>query len=137
MRGTASPLQYYLCIKPAEVIAMSELALFGIEVSLVLSSSLIVLIYIGRTLRNILTEICGTNERADFWVGFIKLTFFFLPLLIVLFVGGSISAETSLAEGARRFLTRLLLGELTTLSVIGFVLWRTIATKDRNVKKEG
>lgn len=116
---------------------MNELALFGFEIALVIGTSFLILLYIGKRLNNILTEICGTAERADFWTGFIRLTFLFLPLLIVLMFGSPTSPEVGAAETARKLLSRLMLGELMTLSVIGFVLWRTIAAMNRAPQEGG
>jgi len=117
---------------------MNELTLFGTELALVITTSIIVLIYIGKTLRNTLTEICGTSERADFWIAFIRLTFLFLPLLIVLFFGESACPQAAnRTETARKFLALLMFGELMTLSVIGIVLWRAIASMNGNSNKEG
>jgi len=59
-------------------------AVFGFGIGLTTILSLIVVIYLNRHVRNLLTDLCGTQERADFWRAFSNVVLFLLPLLFVL-----------------------------------------------------
>lgn len=106
---------------------MNGLILFGTEVGLSLVISLCIILYLGKLLRTILVELCGTADRAGFWMGFTKLMFMFLPLMIVLLfsAGDNIDTEHIISQ-IRNILSRVLIGELATLCMVGYVIWKSI-----------
>ncbi|MDH3975588.1 MAG: hypothetical protein OEV42_15020 [Deltaproteobacteria bacterium] len=116
---------------------MEDLVLFGLEVGLSLAASIFVLIYLGGLLKSILTDLCGTEERADFWLGFSKLIFLFFPLLVVIFSSNHSLASTGItSQMLRSIISKVILGELVTLSIVGFVLWMTISTTPQEKSQE-
>lgn len=106
---------------------MNTLIVFGAEVGLSLVISLCIIFYLGKLLRTILVELCGTADRANFWIGFTKLMFMFLPLMIVLLFSSSDNIDTDhIIPQIRNILSRVLIGELATLCMVGYVIWKSI-----------
>ncbi len=94
-------------------------AVFVIGLALTSVLSFIVALYLNRHIRNLLTDLCGTQERADFWRAFSNVILFLLPLLFVLNFHPddelwiwNLSAE----------LMRGLLGLVMTVLVLGIVI---------------
>ena len=117
---------------------MGDLILFGLEVGLSLSASIFVLVYLGGLLKSMLTEVCGTEERADFWLGFSKLVFVFFPLLVVIYAGNYSWTSAGITSQMLRGITsKVILGELITLSIVGFVIWMSATSqgKEENEKE--
>ena len=113
---------------------MEEIILFCIELGFSLATSIVVLVYLGTFLRQMLIDLCGNEERASFWLGFSKLIFIFLPLLIVVFFSeNDIAVSKVSAQMLRDTLSKVLFGELVALCMVGYVLWKSIASK---AKKE-
>jgi hypothetical protein len=59
-------------------------AVYGFGIGLTTVLSFIVVLYLNRHVRNLLIDLCGTKERADFWRAFSNVVLFLLPLLFVL-----------------------------------------------------
>ncbi len=111
---------------------MEDIILFCVEVGFSLIASFLVLVYLGSLLRQMLIDLCGTEERASFWLGFSKLIFIFLPLLIVVFYSDNeMTVSRVTAQMLRETLSKVLFGELVALCMVGFVLWRSISSKSR------
>ena len=114
---------------------MTDIILFCAEVGFSLVASTFVLFYLGSLLKQILVDLCGTEERANFWLVFSKLVFLFLPLLIVVFNGSNKAIITGVtAQVLRDILSRVLIGELTALCMVGFVLWQSISSRSKKEK---
>src|SRR3989338_4967752 len=96
-------------IKQEEVEGMKALIIFGTEIGLAAIISLCIIFYLGKLLRTILVELCGTADRAGFWMGFTKLMFLFLPLMIVLLFSNSMDTEYIIPQ-IRNILSRVLIG---------------------------
>ncbi|MET0001353.1 MAG: hypothetical protein ABW125_18315 [Candidatus Thiodiazotropha lotti] len=106
---------------------MSAFTIFLMEVFLCLGSSSILVILLRPHLRAVLTDNCGTQERADFWVMFTQLMLVISPLLVVVFFAPTEAvSELSVANELRETLFRVLLGDFLALSAIGYVIWKTI-----------
>ena len=60
---------------------MSASSLFLVGIGITLLMSLTVVIYLMNPLRKILTELCGTRERADFWLAFSNVALMLTPLI--------------------------------------------------------
>ncbi|MEE9613650.1 MAG: hypothetical protein V3W31_01700 [Thermodesulfobacteriota bacterium] len=58
--------------------------LFLIGIGVVALTCLSVVVYMGPHLKKMLTELCGTEERAMFWVAFSNVTFLLIPLLFAM-----------------------------------------------------
>jgi hypothetical protein len=63
---------------------MSDATVFGLGIGITVLFSSAVVIYLRRHLKAILTDLCGTTERAAFWCAFSNVTLVLLPLIITL-----------------------------------------------------
>ncbi len=60
---------------------MNTILSFAIEVALTLVISILLVRYLRPFLRRILTDLCGTEERAQFWTAFSNILLIGLPLI--------------------------------------------------------
>jgi hypothetical protein len=106
---------------------MNALALFSIEILICLSISLVITYRLKDLLMDVLTETCGTEKRAAFWVFFTQLMLYLAPLLIVVYFtpSGAISDKALLAA-LKDTLFYSLLGVFIGLAIIGKVIWKSI-----------
>jgi hypothetical protein len=65
---------------------VDEITIFLITEGLTLVIASAVALFIGRHLRNVLTDLTGTPERAAFWSAFTSLLLILIPLIVVMFV---------------------------------------------------
>ena len=63
---------------------MNQTNLFLAGVVVTLCGSVSVVIYLRGHLRRLLVELCGTAERADFWMAFSNILLVLVPLAITL-----------------------------------------------------
>ena len=103
---------------------MSASILFLVGIGITLSMSLTTVIYLLNPLRKILTELCGTRERADFWLAFSNVALMLTPLIFAASrtpdPGGNLVIEIATQ------LKWAFIGLLTALMIIGWVISRFI-----------
>lgn len=63
---------------------MSPVVSFFVGLALTLITALVVVFYLKSSLRNILCDLCGTEERADFWTSFSNVVLILLPIIFAL-----------------------------------------------------
>jgi hypothetical protein len=101
----------------------SGAAVFLVGLALTSVLSFIVALYLNRHIRNLLTDLCGTQERADFWRAFTNVVLFLFPLLFVLnYRPDDILWIWNLSSE----LMRGLLGLVMTVLVLGIVIVFTV-----------
>ena len=106
---------------------MSNSTLLFVETGLCLLISIVTIFLIRSSLRGILTEICGTGQRADFWLVWTQIMMIVAPLLPVIFFA---DARPGMAlypmEVVKAAMFRTLLGIFVAMGMMGRVIWRTI-----------
>ncbi|ALS61093.1 hypothetical protein [Pandoraea norimbergensis] len=65
---------------------MQSMLFFALSLVIPMTSGLLVTRYLGPVLGRVLTDLCGTRERADFWVRICMVLLVALPLFLVLLV---------------------------------------------------
>jgi uncharacterized membrane protein YhaH (DUF805 family) len=65
---------------------MNSNAIFGAGVAVTAAACLGVILYVAPHLRKLLIELCGTAERANFWLAFSNLMLFLVPIIFALWV---------------------------------------------------
>jgi len=60
---------------------MKEFILFVSGIGVTLITSFITVAYLKKRLQPILVDLCGTEERADFWTTFSNITLILTPLI--------------------------------------------------------
>jgi hypothetical protein len=63
---------------------MTPVVVFLAGLSLTMGVAFFVLWYLRSPLQAILTDLCGTNERARFWTAFSNITLFLVPFVLAL-----------------------------------------------------
>lgn len=105
---------------------MNPSFLFLVGLGLTLVTSLVIVIYLQAPLRGILTELCGTPERAAFWAAFSNVTVTLLPLIFAMQYTPAGSGERPAALDLATQLKWSLAGLLSAVVVLGWVLSRFI-----------
>ena len=105
---------------------MTASILFLAGVALTLVASVSIVTYLRTPLRTILLELCGTKERAVFWVAFSNVTIVLAPLIFAMqYVPEFKPGTTAVLELATQ-LKWGLAGLLSGVVILGWVLSRSI-----------
>src|SRR5260370_28434815 len=87
--------------------------------------------YVKKQLRGLLIELCGTMERASFWLAFSNVTLVLVPLIFALDYKPEFMREkTAIFEMATQ-LRYALIGFVITLGSLALILFRFIP-RDKN-----
>jgi hypothetical protein len=65
---------------------MNEVTIFLLGIALTLLSSTAVVVYLRRYLHKVLVDLCGTEERAQFWTAFTNILLILIPLIVAMFI---------------------------------------------------
>jgi hypothetical protein len=63
---------------------MNTVTLFFIQLAVTLAACLLLTAYLRPALKRVLTDLCGTDERAQFWTSFSNLLLVLLPVIFSL-----------------------------------------------------
>jgi len=103
---------------------MSASILFLVGIGITLSMSLTTVIYLLSPLRKILTELCGTRERADFWLAFSNVALMLTPLIFAASFPPDLRGN--LVTEIATQLKWAFIGLLTAMIITGWVISRFI-----------
>lgn len=98
--------------------------LAGLAATLVISLAIVA--YLRAPLHSILVELCGSRERAQFWVAFSNVTVAILPVIFAMQYTPELKAGTSVVLEVTAQLKWALAGLLSAVLVLGWVLSRFI-----------
>ncbi len=101
---------------------MNTILFFLLEVILTLSISMLVFRYLRPFLTRILVDLCGTEERAQFWTVFSNIILVGLPLLIALTYQPEATKSEELFFEITHRISGNMLGFLFALLGIGFIV---------------
>ena len=100
---------------------MNIIIAFIIEIAITLLIIILVLGYLRPFLRRILLDICGTEDRAQFWTTFTNIVLLSLPMISALGFSPTASLSNSILIVAHQLKSNLL-SFIFGLSLIGFIL---------------
>jgi len=103
---------------------MSASILFLVGIGITLSMSLTTVIYLMNPLRKILTELCGTRERADFWLSFSNVALILTPLIFAASFPPDLRGNPVIEIATQ--LKWAFIGLLTAMIIVGWVISRFI-----------
>ena len=83
-------------------------------------------LYIRNHLRALLVELCGTPERARFWLAFSNVTLVLVPLIFALDYKPEIGPDRSSVFEIGTQLKHAIIGFVIALSSLAFILFRFI-----------
>lgn len=101
---------------------MNAIVSFVIEVVLTLSTSILLVRYLRPFLRKILLELCGTEDRAQFWTAFSTILLIGMPILLALKYSPEAGNSEELFFEIAGKLSGNLAGLLVSLIGIGFLV---------------
>ena len=105
---------------------MTNSALFLIGLGFTVITALAIVGYLRTPLHSILVELCGTRERAEFWVAFCNVTITLVPLIFAMQYTPELKAGTTAVLELSAQLKWALAGLLSAVVVLGWVLGRFI-----------
>lgn len=109
---------------------MNAITLFIAGLGITAAASGLVVAYLHKHLNKILIDLCGTVERANFWMAFSNVTLMLVPLILALHYRPE-NAPRSIVFVIPDQLGLALSGLLAAMGVVGLVLQRFISQKDR------
>src|SRR5438445_3274447 len=105
---------------------VSPTSAFLLDVALAAFSSLGIVAYIKKHLRILLIELCGTAERANFWLAFSNVTLVLVPLIFALAYEPETAPNKNVIFEMAAQLKYVLVGFVATLTAIALILSRFI-----------
>jgi hypothetical protein len=108
---------------------MSDVTIFVITEAITLVIALGVALFFRRHLRNILTDLTGTAERAAFWTAFTSLLLILVPLIVVMFVPRGAAADEPVFFRVVAQLRWSLVGLVATLTSYAFIIIWFVQTR--------
>lgn len=106
----------------------STLFLLGLGMTLVTTFAIVA--YLRTSLHNILVELCGTRERAAFWVSFSNVTISLVPLIFAMQYTPDFKAGSAAVFELAGQLKWALVGLLVAVLILGWVLRGFIRRED-------
>lgn len=101
---------------------MTPTMLFLLGMMLTLVTAFAIVTYMRRPLHRILVELCGTQERAEFWVSFSNITLTLIPLIFAMQYTPELKAGTTVALELAAQLKWALVGLLAAVLILGWVI---------------
>lgn len=105
---------------------MSPTTAFLADIAIVVLACIAIEAYISKHLRLLLIELCGTAERASFWLAFSNVALVVVPLIFALGYKPDVGPRWNVVFGMAEQLKSSLLGFVVTLTVLALVLFRFI-----------
>jgi hypothetical protein len=109
-----------------EEVVMTQFSLFAIEVGISLTASALLAAAITRPLRRLLVDVCGTRERANFWVVYCDAMIFIAPLVASVAFGKSGELSAPSVAFYKAALGSALSGVFVALAAIGLQVARIL-----------
>jgi hypothetical protein len=105
---------------------MNPTVAFLTDVALAVIISLSAVAYLKGHLKTLLVELCGTTERASFWLAFSNVTLVLIPLIFVLDYRPEFGPNKSLIFEMATQLKYPMIGFVIALSAFALVMLRFI-----------
>lgn len=105
---------------------MSPVIAFGTGLAVTMGVVFLALLYLRSPLQVILTDLCGTVERARFWTTFSNITLFLVPFALALNHQPTAGGTKSLVFEISDQIKSAVIGLIIFVMVLGMVLSRFI-----------
>jgi hypothetical protein len=116
---------------------MNELIIFGVQLFITLSMSVLIVYLLSPFLKEVLKDTCGTDHSSQFWVRFTQLMMIIAPLVIVVFFSVADAYQLRQAVPAyilKQTILQTLIGEFVGLILVGKTIYRAINTTIENAR---
>lgn len=107
---------------------MTPTSAFLIDVAMAAALFMGIVGYVKRHLKALLIELCGTPERANFWLAFCNVTLVVVPLILALDYWPELGPDRSAIFEMATQIKHALLGFVVTSGALALVLLRFIST---------
>jgi hypothetical protein len=101
---------------------MHASTVFSFGLLLIATLCVAVMAYLNRPLRLVLTDLCGTADRALFWRAFTNITLFLFPLLFMLDYRPEDSSDSAWLWSFAALAKRGVFGLVATVVVLAIVM---------------
>ena len=105
---------------------MNPTTAFLVDVGLVAVLSMSLVAYVKRHLSSLLIELCGTAERASFWLAFSNVTLVLVPLIFALNYEPEFGPNRNFIFEMATQLKYAIIGFVIALSFLAIILFRFI-----------
>jgi len=113
---------------------MDNFTHFAIEMAIALTAGVGLILAFQQHLKTTLTDICGREDRAQFWVRLIQMMMILAPIILVTVFSTAAQGDSSLLEVVRRAMLLSLSGEFIALIIIGRTVWSMIpSTEEKEI----
>jgi len=111
---------------------MNAITSFSVGLGLTMTITLVALLYLQPHMKTILTELCGTQERARFWTSFSNVTLFLTPLVFALRIQPEKDSSAALVYQMSDQISFALMGLVVAIGIVGIVIGRFITRERTN-----
>jgi hypothetical protein len=101
---------------------MTQVSVFVLGLGVTLVATCVVVAYLQGYLRAVLTDLCGTVERANFWTAYSNVTLLLTPLIFAMHYRPAATAMQPVAFELSAQIEAALAGLVFSIIVLGFVL---------------
>jgi tetrahydromethanopterin S-methyltransferase subunit B len=112
---------------------MNPTMAFLADVGLVAILSVGLVAYVKTHLNTLLIELCGTAERASFWLAFSNVTLVLVPLIFALDYKPEFGPDRNLVYEMATQLKYAIIGFVIALSSLAIILFRFIPRSEANI----
>ncbi len=99
---------------------------FAVEISIPLIAGLLISLYLKSVTTRLLADLCGTQDRSEFWVRIANILVVAVPLMLVLIFGRSGYSTATAGDVARHALTLTLVGIVVSVSFLARAVFKGI-----------
>lgn len=110
---------------------------FLADVALVVLACVGIVAYVSKHLRSLLMELCGTAERASFWLAFSNVALVLVPLIFAMSYRPESGQDTSVVFEMATQLRFGLVGFVITLSIVAIILSKFVPRDRPSVTANG
>ena len=103
---------------------MNPAIAFLMDVGLVVVLSMSLVTYLKAHLKNLLVELCGTEERASFWLAFSNVTLVLVPLIFALDYQPEFGPARNFVFAMASQSKQAIVGFVLALGALGIILFR-------------
>jgi len=116
---------------------MSLTTAFLTDLALVVFACMGIVAYVSKHLRTLLIELCGTVERASFWLAFSNVALVLVPLLFAISYKPESGPDTTVVFEMAAQLKYGLIGFVITLGFLAIILFRFIPRTKPGIEING
>jgi hypothetical protein len=111
---------------------MNVVTVFLVGLAATMAVILVALLYLRNPLRIVLTDLCGTPNRARFWTAFSNVTLFLVPLVLALDHQPDVTTKQAAIFAISGQMESATIGFVVSVVVMGFILSTFISRADSN-----